>query len=61
MHKELKKQIVDFIFENEKDFQLRNATSEKFRAYLYDEKGSYLIGGEEVSEFISNAIKLLIK
>ena len=41
--KELKKAIIDFIFEKEK-FQLHNATIEKFRLYIYDSNGNYLIG-----------------
>lgn len=59
MKKELKKAIIDFIFEKEKEFQLHNATIEKFRPYIYDSNGNYLIGGEDVSNFISKAIKLL--
>ena len=60
MRKELKKAIIDYIFENEREFQLTNATVEKFRPYIYDADGSYLIGGEEVSRFIDEAIKLII-
>lgn len=56
---ELKKAIVNFIFENINEFQLNNAISKEFRPYIYDSKGEYLIGGKEVSEFIDNAIKLL--
>ena len=59
MKKELKKAIIDFIFEKEKEFQLHNATIEKFRPYIYDATGNYLIGGEDVANFISKAIKLL--
>lgn len=59
MKKELKKAIIDFIFEKEKEFQLQNATIEKFRPYIYDSNGNYLIGGEDVANFISKAIKLL--
>lgn len=59
MNKELKKAIVNFIFDNPNEFQLHNATSKKFRNYLYDDEGEFLIGGKEVSEFIDNAIKLL--
>ena len=58
MKKELKKAIIDFIFEKEKEFQLHNATIEKFRPYIYDANGNYLIGGEDVANFISKAIKL---
>ena len=59
MNKELKQAIVNFIFNNDKDFQLHNATTNKFRAYIYDNDGNYLIGGEDVSKFIKDAIKLL--
>ena len=59
MKKELKKAIIDFIFEKEKEFQLHNATIEKFRPYIYDSNGNYLIGGEDVANFISKAMKIL--
>lgn len=59
MKTELKKAIVNFILDNEKEFQLHNTTTQKFRAYIYDSEGSYLIGGKEVGEFIRDAIKLL--
>ncbi len=59
MKKELKQAIINFIFENEKDFQLLNRTSNEFAAYMYDSSGNYLIGGEDVARFIRDAIKLL--
>jgi len=59
MKKELKKAIVNYIFDNEKDFQLVNNTTDKFRAYIYDSKGEYLIGGDDVKDFINQAIELL--
>jgi hypothetical protein len=59
MNIELKKAIVNFIFENSKEFQIINATVNNFKLYIYDDKGNFLIGGKEISEFISNAIKLL--
>lgn len=61
MNKELKKVIMQFIFDNDKEFSITNATIAKFRPYIYDGDGNYLIGGEEVSEFISNAIKLITR
>lgn len=61
MKKELKQAIINFIFENEKDFQIINNTTEKFRLYIYDNSGEYLIGGEDVRDFIKNAIQLLTK
>ena len=59
MNKKLKQAIVNFIIENEKEFQLTNRTAEEFRPYIYDNKGKYLIGGEEVLNFIRDAEKLL--
>jgi len=59
MKKELKQAIVNHIFENSTDFQLVNNTTDKFRAYIYDNTGNYLIGGEDVYKFITDAIELL--
>lgn len=59
MRKELKLDIINFMFENDKEFQLVNATNEKFRQYIYDNSGNYCIGGEEVHEFILSVDKLL--
>lgn len=61
MRTELKKAIIDFIFEKEKEFQINNAVTQKFRAYIYDADGNYLIGWEDVYEFIKNAIKLILR
>jgi len=59
MKKELKQSIINFIFDNERKFQLTNTTVNKFRPYIYDTTGEYLIGGEDVSKFIEQAIKLI--
>jgi len=59
MKKELKQAIINFIFENEKEFQLTNTTVDKFRNYIYTPKGDYLIGGEDVRDFIKKAIDLI--
>ncbi len=59
MNKELKKAIINHIFDNATEFQLPNNTTDKFRNYIYDGDGEYLIGGKEVKEFINAAIKLL--
>jgi hypothetical protein len=61
MRKELKQAIVNYIFDNEKNFQLYTATKTHFKEYIYDSKGEYLIGGNDVSTFIDNAIILLTK
>jgi len=60
MRKELKKAIIDYIFENEKEFKLTNSVTNKFRAYIFDADGNYLIGGKEVMEFIEKVEKLII-
>lgn len=59
MKTELKQAITNFIFENEKEFQINNATIDKFRAYIYDSDGNYLIGGGDVANFIHDIINLL--
>jgi len=59
MKKELKQAIINFIFENEKVFQLTNITKAEFRPYIYTAAGEYLIGGEDVAEFIEKAIDLI--
>lgn len=59
MYKELKKEIVNWLLENENIWQRVNSCTAHFRAYIYDSNGNYLIGGKEVSDFIKNAEKLL--
>jgi hypothetical protein len=61
MNKELKRAIINNILNNEKEFQLTNSTVNQFRAYIYDDKGDYLIGGKEVHDWICTMIPLLIK
>ena len=60
MKKELKQAIVNFIFDNEKEFQIVNTTIDRFRNYIYGNDGNYLIGGKDVSYFITKQIELLI-
>ena len=59
MHKELKKEIINWLFENENIWQRVNSCTAHFKAYIFDSNGNYLIGGKEVSEFIRSADKLL--
>ncbi len=59
MKKELKQAIINFIFDNESELQLHNATTKYFKEYIYTSKGEYLIGGEDVKDFINKAIELL--
>lgn len=60
METELKQAIVGYIFAHKDEFQLHNATVNEFRAYIYNEQGEYLIGGEKVAEFIDQALKVLV-
>lgn len=59
MNLELKKAIFAYMCDNEKEFQLVNATIDNFRQYIYLPNGEYCIGGEKVSEFISAVDKLV--
>lgn len=58
IHLELKKRIFLYMCENQNEYQLVNSTIEKFREYIYDAKGNYLIGGEDVANFIESINKL---
>lgn len=59
MLKELKKAIIDWLMENENAWQRTSACREKFRQYIYTTEGKYCIGGENVSNFIDAADKLI--
>ncbi len=59
MNKELKKEILKWLLENENHWQRENACRKIFRAYVYDSDGNYLIGGKVISDFISEADKLI--
>ena len=59
MNKELKKAIVNYMFDNATEFQLINATQERFRQYIYTEKGDYCYGGQLVVDFVSDVNKLV--
>lgn len=60
MNTELKKAIISWIFENQNEFQILRACIQDFREYIFNSKGEYLIGGEQVTDFIKDAIKLII-
>jgi hypothetical protein len=59
MNKELKKAIINWLVENENQWQRVNACTENFRNYIYDSNGNHIIGGEIVSTFIKDAEKLI--
>ena len=59
MHKDLKKAIVLWLIDNENRWQRVNSCTSEFKNYIFNDEGNYLIGGKEVSEFISKADDLL--
>ena len=59
IHKELKAEILKWLLEHENIFNRVNACIEEFKPYIYKADGNYLIGGQAVSEFITEADKLL--
>ena len=59
MYKELKAEILKWLLEHEKEWQRANACRKAFRQYIFNTDGNYLIGGQTVSEFITEADKLL--
>ena len=59
MHKELKKEIIKWLLENENQWQRLNSCKEEFKNYIYGDEGSFLIGGEDVSDFIRKANNLI--
>ena len=59
MYKELKKAILQWLLENENQWQRLNACKEHFRQYIYDNEGKYIIGGLNTANFIEEADKLI--
>lgn len=59
VRKELKKAIIDWLYENENKWQRVNSCTREFTGYIYNDKGEYLIGGKEVANFVKDAEKLL--
>ena len=59
MYKELKKQIIQWLFDNENVWQRTNACIEEFKPYIYNKDGNYLIGGADTVLFIEKAEKLI--
>ena len=58
---ELKKAIINWLFDNANAWQRINACCEYFRPYIYNNDGNFLIGGEEVYNFIIDAEKSIYR
>lgn len=56
---ELMESILIWLLRNKNLFNRVNHCIDEYRNYIYDDNGSYLIGGEEVVNFIEKADKLL--
>ena len=61
MDLQLKKVILLWLLDNENKWQRVNACVNQFRSYIYSNEGDYLIGGEEVYDFIKKADLMLYK
>lgn len=59
MQTELKKDIFNWLCNNENTFCRVNHCKDAFRQYIYKADGSYCIGGGEVSKFINDADALI--
>ena len=59
MNNDLKKAIVNYMFDNANEFQLNNATTEKFKQYIFTTEGDWCFGGKVVSDFINMTEKLV--
>lgn len=60
MHIKLKQAIVNWLIDNRECYRRNAACREEFRQYIYDKNGNYIIGGEEVSNFITNIEEILL-
>ena len=56
---ELKKAIIDFIIEHNTTWNRLNFTVDKFRAYIFDSDGNFLIWGREIYDRIHSINDLI--
>lgn len=61
MQYSLMKNIFNHVIEHRNNFQIINNATAHFKAYIYDDQGNYLIGGEQVAEFIKDSVELMRK
>lgn len=57
----LKKMITDEVIETRDEFNCVNYLISKFRGFIFDEKGEFLDGGEEVYNFIKKQRDRLVE
>ena len=61
INRELIRNIMLWIIENEEDVQIKNNCVNNFKDYIYNKDGNYLIDGEQMANFIYEQIDLLKK
>ena len=61
INRELIRNIMLWIIENEEDVQIKNNCVNNFKDYIYNKNGDYWIGGEQIDNFIYEQIDLLKK
>lgn len=59
IHRELKKAITYWLLDHEYEFQRVNTCIKHFKEYIYNTEGNYLIGGEDVKNFIIDTDKTI--
>ena len=59
MYKELKKQIITWLFEHQHTWQRINSCVKEFSPYIYNKDGEFLIGGKDTYNFIKQADELI--
>lgn len=61
MNQTLKEKIIQSVIDNRNEFQLYNYITNEYKAYIFDTQGEYLIGGEEIANFIREFTNLYTK
>lgn len=56
---ELKKAIIEYLFNHINTFNRLNCTKEEFKNYIYDDNWNYLIWWKDISDWISTIEKLI--
>lgn len=59
IYKELKKEIINWLIENENMYQRVNNCVDAFKQYIFNDKGNFIIGGDDVHMFIIDADALI--
>lgn len=58
-HKDIAQEIFNWLLENQFTNERVNACHEQFSRYIYDSSGNYAAGGQDISDFIIEADRLV--